>query len=283
MRRTFLEAGVAIILLGLISVLVKAVSANAITIGVFRLAVAVALMLTFRRTRRGLAMLSRRQWLVLVLMGLFFGAHWLLFFLSIKMSTASIAVLALSSYGIHLLWLGRLLGESRPGAADFAAVLVAVFGNLLIIPEFSLENHITLGVLLGLLSGLFFAFLPILHQKHPDLPASVRVFGQFFFALVFFMLFFPLTEWHLAAADWIGLVILAVPCTLVAHTLWVRVTTKLSTLTSSLIYYLIIPVSMFASYFFLCEEMTPGKVVGAALIISANLLGLSSQRRRRVI
>ena len=51
MRPTFLEAGVAIILLGLISVLVKAVSANAITIGVFRLAVAVVLMLTFRRTR----------------------------------------------------------------------------------------------------------------------------------------------------------------------------------------------------------------------------------------
>ncbi len=275
------EATVTVILLGMVSVLIKAISANVFTIGIFRLSIATAGMLAVLRLRGLLVSLSARQILALAGMGLFFGGHWLLFFVSIKVSTASVAALALSSYGIYVLFLGWLFRGAKPFWIDFVAIAAAICGNMLIVPEFSLDNDIALGVILGLLSGFLFACMPIWHQKFYDIPASTRTLGQFGFALLFFMVFFPWTDWSLPAGDWLGLLFLGFFCTLLAHWLWIRVISYVSTPTSSLIYYMMIPVAMILSYIFLDESMQREKLLGAGLIILANLTGLFSQWKRQ--
>ncbi len=280
--RLILETTLVIILFGFISILVKFTAANAFTVGIFRLAVASVLMYGVVRSRRELGALTRRQWGVLSLLGLVFGFHWLTYFLSIKTATASVAVLGLSSFGMVLLFLGWLLGRARPGWVDLAAVATAILGNSLIIPQLSLQNNITRGLLLGILSGAALAWMPILHQKFVEISTTVRTFGQFLFALLFFMLFLPFSRWELAVVDWLVLTTLAMLCTFVAHFLWVRITTQLSTSTTSVLYYLTIPVAMVFSYLFLDEVMTQRKILGAALILTANLVALYSQQRRRV-
>ena len=219
----------------------------------------------------------------LIGMGFFFGVHWLFYFLSIKLSTASIAVIALASYGIHLLILGWIFRNTKPSWFDILALSFAIFGTLAIIPEFSLKNNTTLGVIFGLISAFCFACLPILHQKYREIPTTTRASGQFFFAMVFFLFFLPLSHWDLPAVDWAALIILAVLCTFIAHSLWIKVTSKLSTLTSSLIYYLIIPISMLLSHFFLDEVMTISKLSGGSLILLANVIGIYSQWKRKSI
>ncbi len=279
MRTIWIEAALAVVLLGFVSVLIKAISANAYTIGIFRLAVASVGIYVLLGVRRDLFDLDRRDWLALAGMGFCFGGHWLLFFFSIKLSTASVAALALSSYGVYVLFLAWLIRGVKPGWLDWLALAIAIAGNLLIVPEFSLQNEIVKGLLLGLASGFLFACMPIWHQSFQHIPGRTRTFGQFFFALLFFLIFLPRASWQLTAPDWAGLAVLAVLCTLLAHSLWIRVISGLSTLISSLIYYLMIPVAMMGSYFFLGEDMAAKKLVGAALILSANLTGLLSRRK----
>ncbi len=216
----------------------------------------------------------------LISIGLLFALHWLTYFLSIKKATASIGILGMSTYGIHLIFLGWIIRKNRPGIFDILALIVAIIGMYFIIPEFSLSNDHTLGIILGTVSGFCFALLPILHQQFHFIPERLRIFGQFFFALVIFTFLFPLTNWELNFTDWWSLLYLAVFGTFIAHTLWVRVTTKISTTITSIIFYLLIPMTMVLSYFWIDELMTLPKIAGAILIISGNLLSVYGKLRK---
>jgi len=275
----FLEAGVSVLLFGCVPVVIKYLSANAFTIGIFRLGVASICMLAMLRAKKELFRLKRKELLILTSIGLLFGAHWMTHFISIKVSSASIASIGLSTYGIHLILLTRFVEKNRVTLSDGIAVFLAAAGSILIIPQFSLSNHTTLGVCLGIISGLFCAILPVLHQRYAHIPSSMRAFAQFLFGFVFFLFFFPLSEWSLPPRDWFWLVFLAVIGTFVAHTLWVRVTTTLSTKATSVIFYLFVPIAMLLSFLLLDEPMSGEKVVGAAAVIAGNLFGLSRQWR----
>jgi len=201
-----------------------------------------------------------------------------LFFLSIKVSTPSIAVLSLSSYGVYLLFLGKIFEKHHPRGTDYLAVLCAILGNIILVGKPSLQGGTTIGVLLGLASGLLLAGLPLLHKRFKTVPDSSRALWQFGGGFLFFCLFAPVSDWQLNSMDWIYLILLGVLCTFVAHTLWLRITTRVSTATSSLIYYSMIPFAMLFSFLLTGEQMTVQKLCGAALIMVANLAGLYFQR-----
>jgi len=233
------------------------------------------------KNKSRLRLILAKDWRVLVSLGAFFALHWLTFFTSIKISSASIAAIGLYTYGIHLIFLGWFFRKATVKATDILAIVMAVFGSVLVVPEFTLQNSTTLGLCMSILSGFFYACLPIIHQKNPQVPISVRALGQFLFAFIFFLVFYPLTDWHLSFNDWGGLIFLAVACTFVAHTLWVRVTTVLSTVTISVISYMVVPIALLLSYILLNEPMGIAKLTGAAIIVFANLVGISSQWKRK--
>jgi len=278
--RIAIEATVALFFFGCIAVVVKFVSANAITIGIARLAITVVILLPVLVTTKRLRGLSFSDVRPLAVMGVFFALHWLTFFFSIKVSSASIATIGLSTYGVHLVVLGWFFNRSRITPIDLLVLALAIAGNLLVVPEFSFHNAGAIGLGLGVLSGFFYAFLPILQQKHAHLPALTRALGQFVFALIVFLFFWPLSDWTLSTRDWIGLMFLGIMCTLVSHTLWVRVTTTLSTRTTSVIYYLYVPVSLILSVVVLDERVDAAMIAGAVLIICANLLGVFHHVKR---
>lgn len=275
-----IEAAITLILMAGIPVFIKFTSANPITIGLFRLGIATLLIALFLRPAKGLDQISKRTIFPLVLIGLLFSIHWITYFLSIKKATASIGILGMSTYGIHLIFLGWIVRKNKPSLFDFIALLLAIFGTYLIIPEFSFSNSTTVGIVLGIFSGFCFAALPVLHQQYQFIPERLRIFGQFFFALLVFVFFIPWTNWQLEAVDWWALLYLAIPGTFIAHTLWVRVTTKLSTTTSSLIFYLIIPMTMVISHFWLKEPMPVEKIIGASLIVIGNILSFSVKLKK---
>ncbi|MFP5245063.1 MAG: DMT family transporter, partial [Thermoanaerobaculia bacterium] len=269
-------AVLALLLFGCIPVTVKFVAANAYTIGIFRLAVATLVLGSVLAARRQLRAVPRADVLRLAIIGLLFGGHWLTLFLGIKISTASIGAIGLSTYGVDLLLLGALLRGERPRLSDMIAVLLAAIGAILVIPSFDWGNRTALGMTLASLSALMYASLPLLHQRWSHIPNATRTLGQFGFALLFFLAFAGKTDWRLAPRDWYGLLFLAVGVTLIGHSLWVRVTTHLPPTVTSIIYYGNIPVAVALSVILLREPLTARTVSGALLIIGGSVLGLAS-------
>ena len=272
--RYYIEGLLAAFLFGLTPIFIKQVTANVVTIGIVRLSIAVVFVYLLFVGKEKIKALSIRDWKALSIIGLVFGLHWISYFYSVKIATPSIALLGLTSFGIYVILIDWIFLKKKPTWVDWLSVTIAIGGNLLIVPEFSLQNDVTMGLLIGLFSALFFAFLPLLQQKSAHINSYTRAFGQYFFGLIFFLLFISESEWDLPTNDWYYLGILGVVCTLGAHTLWLRATTMLPGTATSVIYYLAIPIAMITSYFFLEEAMPEKKVIGAILIVGANLIGI---------
>lgn len=279
--RTFAETATAVTLFGFTPVIIRGISANAYTIGVVRLGVASAAVFLFLAVRRRIPNVPMRTWATLALLGACFASHWLLYFFAIKAASASIASIGTATYGIHLIVLGWVTGHHQVRWTDLVALGLAVIGTLLLVPSFSLQNATTAGLGMAVVSAFFYACLPLLHQKNAHLGTTERTFGQYFFALLIFLVFLPSTSWALTTTDWLGLAFLTLISTLVAHTLWVRVTTVLPTVTTSVVYYFYVPVAVVMSYFVLGEDVSARMIAGGALVIGGNVLGLVARSRRR--
>jgi drug/metabolite transporter (DMT)-like permease len=272
------EAFFALLLFGCIPVVVRMISANPYTIGLFRLALATLVLGAIMAVRGQLRRVDGRDLLRLAVIGVLFGAHWLTLFFAVKVSSASIGAIGLSTYGVDLLILGILFAGDRPRVTLIVAVLLAAAGAVLVVPAFDLRNETALGMLLACLSALMYASLPLLHRRWSHIPTGTRTLGQFGFALLFFSLFVTKTEWQLAPRDWAGLLFLAIGVTLIAHTLWVRVTTRLRPSTTSILYYGNIPVAIALGVLLLDEPLTVRTMSGAALIIAGGVIGAASHR-----
>lgn len=267
----------AMVLFSSTPVAVKLVSADPMTIGFIRLGIAVVFGYFVLLKKDTLLKLSKKDWLWLFVLGFSFGIHWLAYFYSIKIGSASIAVVGVSTYGVQIVLISMLLHGRPFYPTDAIAIAIVLLGNFLIIPEFSLDNNMTRGFLIGVVSAFFYAVLPSIHQQNSHMDAGTRSFGQFLFAGVFFALFLPKMNFSMSSFDWLGMLYLGGVVTLVGHTLWIRFTTHVSAVPASLIYYLSVPLAILLSVIVLNEPLTWQIVLGTICILLGNVLGILHQ------
>ncbi|WP_251360075.1 DMT family transporter [Kangiella sp. TOML190] len=268
---------IAVFFMALVPVTIKQIQVDPWLVGFVRLAISVVGLYLIAKLLKQSVWSKKENWPAIMLIGFTFSIHWLSYFYSIQLSTASIAAIGVSTYGAHLLLLGWWFHGQKPTLFELSCVLLAFVGVYFVLPEFDLKNDMTLGLLLGVLSGALYACLPILHQKYRHINHQRRAFGQFFIAMWLFALglpFLPAAEFELSKEAIMGLVILGVLSTLIGHSLWVKISTELNHVVTSIVYYLYVPIAMALSFFLLNEELTANKLIGAGLVICANIAGI---------
>lgn len=278
----YLQIFLSLLIFSFVSATIKWIDANPFTIGIARLAMAslgIFVVVLIKHPWRDFVRVSRENWKGLVSLGLLFFIHWLTYFFSIKWSSASLGILSLSTYGIFMGFLAAVFTSEKFYRKDLLASVFCLFGVYFLVPEFTLANRDTLGVILGLISAVFYAMIPIVHKKCKDVPFLIRIFYQFFIAFLGFLITIPWSRWDLETKDWLGLIYLGVGATLVAHSLWSNVATKLDGKTAGLIYYSYIPLSVFISYWFLAEQLQMQNIIGGLLIICGLIFGLVGQKK----
>lgn len=268
--KPLLLAVISVALMSLVPVIIKAVEANEITIGIVRLVVgALGIAIIARSQKQQLLNKSTIKWLILL--GLVFSGHWFTYFKSLKMSTVSLGAIGVSTFGVYLLLLNRIFFKEALKLSDFIAVFVAFIGVYLVLPDSDFQSDYFVGFLYGLFSGFLYACLPIINRKAVGLTTNQKAFGQFGFGLLFFAPFVSYGNWQLGSQDWLGLIVLGVVSTLIAHTLWIKASTELPTSITATVYYFYVPLAITLGYFVFDEVMTWQKLTGAGLIICANI------------
>jgi drug/metabolite transporter (DMT)-like permease len=283
-RRLILIGVIAVLTMSAVPVLIKSSVSNEITIGLSRLAIAVAAFTPFALWRGQLLRLSARQWRQLLVIGLVFGVHWLTYFASIKLATAAIAALTILTYSVQYLILAYLFNGERVTAPEWLAIGTCFAGCVIVAPEFSLENDVSLGIAIGLFSALLYAALPLLHQRATGISTINRTWGQFAFALLIFLPFWRSSDWSFDHIELYRLLLLGTVSTVIAHGLWVKASTELPALYTSMIYYLYLPGALIGSVIFLDEEITTAKVLGCTLVFgSSAALSLYRYRNSKML
>jgi drug/metabolite transporter (DMT)-like permease len=264
------------IFLTLVPIFIKFTTSNIWTIGIFRLTITCAVFYVF--ARKGFLKNLKRVWLL----GPLFFIHWITYFIAVKESDPSTAVIGLSSYGFILLIYSRFFFSRKIQLDYYIGVAIALVGTYIAIGEFSFENNQFIGLLWGVASALAYGLLPIIHQKNMSVPTKHKAYAQFLGAFVIFLIFGS-SEFSLDTdpANIGALVYLAVGGTIIGHTLWVKITAELPTTLTSSIYYLAIPVSMLFEFMILDIPVTTHKIVGGSMIVAGNVFVLLKSKKNK--
>lgn len=226
----------------------------------------------------------RDTWL-LIGQGVLLAIHWTTFFQAINVSNVAIGLLSFSSFPLVTAALEPLLLHQPPTKIQVLSALLILPGIYLLVPAFSLQDNITVGILWGLLSGATFALLSVanrgLGRTYPSLMISLYQDCTAALVLLPALVFFPLAHYW-QPQDLLILLTLGLACTALAHTLFIASMRRITAQTASLLASLEPVWGILFGVLLLHDIPTPKTLVGGVIIVGATLLpGISSIVQKR--
>ena len=236
---------------------------------------------------------SKKSLLQILLIGLFVGAHWLTFYKSIQLSTASLGILCLSTTTLHVSWLEPLVMKRKFDWTEGILSLVIVFGIFITTTGFSPEEYQAL--VYGLISAVFAALFAVFNTKLSEVDSATTIsFYEMVSATIgvsVFLLFqgkLTVEFLSMTSSDFYWLLFLGIACTSFAFLATIVVMKHLGAFTVSLSINLEPIYTLVLAVFILNENelLSVNFYVGAVLIILtviANALIKGRQRKRTAI
>ena len=280
----YIEAILAAMLMSTVPVVIRGIEADAWVIGMFRLVFSTLIVGTVALRAKKFIQLNRKQWGGLIFIGISFGLHWMGFFWSIKLASAQMGMISVSTYGIWVMILGALFLGHRMTRFHLVGLSMAIAGTVLTggsIDFNALGPYALCGFISGVASAFFYAILPIFHQRMTAVPMSQRTLAQYGWAILIFLPTAPLGDWNFSAGSILGLIYLTIFGTVISHTLWIKATSALPTTVSGILYYFYVPTGCVVSYLTLGEKLTTGQIVGAVLIVVGSIVGIVGPNFRK--
>lgn len=221
----------------------------------------------------------------LMAVGLLLGWHWVLFFLSARLSTVSVSLAAMPTAMLWCSLIEPLVDGSRrwpKGELVIGAIMVGAVW-LIYQVEFTHWLGFTVGLLAALLAALFAVFTKQWVARCPGLTIG---FYQMSGAMLGVLIGLPLLEARALAwptgSDWGWLLLLAWGCTVATYLGYTDVLRRVSVFTVNVIYNLepVYGILMALLFFGEAEQMSAGFYAGAAVIVGI-VLALPWMRRRQ--
>lgn len=122
---------------------------------------------------------SKTELIQLAITGFIVGLHWLTFYMSIQLSTASFGVLCISTATFHVSWLEPMIMKRRFSFVEFGLSLMVIFGIYYVCGDFSTTNMLAL--FYGLLSGFLAALFAVYNAKlvNTMTPLKITLYEMF--------------------------------------------------------------------------------------------------------
>lgn len=218
--------------------------------------------------------------------GLIIGCHWVLFFLSARLSTASVCLAALPTIMIWCSLIEPLMNGTRRWSASELLIGVVMVGAVWLIYKFEFKHWLgfTVGLVSAFLAAVFAVMNKFLTTKHP----SVTICGyQMVGACVACFLMLPFfgsgVSMVPSAADFGWLIVLSQVCTVGAYVGYLDVLRRMSVFTVNIIYNMepVYGIVLAALIFGEKEKMSGGFYLGAGIIVTVVMAMPWVQRRAR--
>ena len=243
---------------------------SAIIMGVFFVAKGISIRLS-----------SKKDYLIVLLMGLILAVHWLAFYHSVQISTVAIALLTFSTCPIFATFLEPFFFQERIKKRDIFVAIVAFLGVAIVVPKMEMGNSMFIGVMEGIFAGSTFALVSILERKYVKSYSGLVI--CFYEQTIVFMVLLPLViiiGIRPIGATQIGtFVLFSVMFTLFSRLLYISGLKGVSAQTASIITCLEPLYGIFLAFLFVHEVPTLRELVGGAVILAA--VGYSSFKAMR--
>lgn len=283
-----------ILLFGFTGILGKMIELDAIAIVFHRVWIAgVSLFLFMLLLKRPFRVQSTGLFFGICFTGLIVGAHWITFFHSVQLSTASFGVLCLSTTTLHVSWLEPLLMKRPFSWVEFGLSMIVVLGIFLVTDEF--EGNQLLALIYGLCSAFLAALFSVLNARFSQTTGSgvITLYEMLMATVAIGILLlttgnFNASLWAFRTEDLIWLLFLGIGCTSFAFLVTVDLVKKLGAFTVSLsinlepVYAIILGILILHENQKLDLKFYLGAVI-IVLVIFVNALLKSYLKRRKAI
>jgi drug/metabolite transporter (DMT)-like permease len=171
--------------------------------------------------------------------GIIVALHWMTFYKSIQLSTASLGILCLSTTTIHVTWLEPLIMKRKFSWIEFSLGLLVIYGIYFVSSDFKADafEALAYGLTSALCAALFSVFNARLAQ---DIPSSTITFYELLIGFIFMSVVLLFTGdlnedlFTMTMSDFLWLVFLGILCTSFAFLATIEVVKRLGAFTVSL-------------------------------------------------
>ncbi len=260
---------------GFTGILGKLIHLDAVVIVWYRVLIAfISLFFYFIFAKKSFRIKSKKNLLSISIVGLFVGAHWLTFYQSIQLSTASLGILCLSTTTLHVSWLEPLIMNKKFNWIEMALSIIVVFGIFIITDDFGEKEYqaLTFGLVSALLAALYAVYNTKLVAVESAASISLYEMLSATIAITIFLAFTGQLNMDILVmetSDLFWLIFLGVACTSFAFLATIIVMDKLGAFTVSLSINLEPIYTLVLAIFILNENdlLSPRFYIGATLII----------------
>jgi drug/metabolite transporter (DMT)-like permease len=224
--------------------------------------------------------------------GIIVALHWITFYSAIKLSTASLGILCLSTATLHVTWIEPIVFKKKFSWVEFLFGALVIFGIYFVSSDFDETQYLALA--LGLISALCAGFFSVFNAKlAEEVPSSAITLHEMGIGLVFLsgMLLYngklDSNLFKMTGSDFAWLLFLGVCCTSFAFIATIEVMKKLGAFTVSLsinlepVYTILLAIPILRE-----DELLNGNFyAGSAMIIIvvvANAIYKSKMREREL-
>lgn len=210
--------------------------------------------------------------------GLLVTMHWVTFYISIQLSTASLGILCLSTATLHVTWLQPLVMKTKFSWLEFSFGIIVIYGIYVVSENFSPQDYLALCY--GLVSALCAAAFNVLNGKLGQyVPSSAITLHEMGFGLALLTIILAYNGnlnaelFVMTWSDFLWLLFLGILCTSVAFLLTIDIIKKLGSFTVSLSINLEPIYTMILAIFILNEHelLSTRFYVGSSVIIAVVL------------
>lgn len=236
-KQTTIAVNIAVLLFGMAGIFTKWISLPAIGITFGRVVFSsLALFLFSLIKKQSLKIQGTKDLIRLILAGIILALHWWLFLESIKQSTVAIGTITFTTFPLFVTFLEPIFFHEKLKARNVITAMLVLVGVLITVPQFSLENHMSRGILIGMIATFLYAVLTLMNRSFTERYSSITTafYEQAVAAVVLLPTIFFLPKMP-TIRDITLLICLGVFTTAIAHTLFIHCLNVLSAQTAGII------------------------------------------------
>ncbi|MDZ4402945.1 DMT family transporter [Prosthecobacter sp.] len=276
--RDYLQLHLVVLAWGLTAILGKLIFLTPVDVVLWRTALAAAGFFVLARILRKRTRLSGRSMLGMLGVGVILGLHWILFFWSARLATASVCLVAMPTAMLWCSLIEPLIDGSRRWRPSELIVGAVMVGAVWLIYEF--EFRYWLGFSVAIAAAVLAAFFATLSKQQVAKDTHWSVIGvyQMTGACLASLVARPFLETGFFpalpdASSAIWLLVLALVCTVAAYAGFMDVLRRVSVFTVNVVYNMepVYGIILAALVFGKAEFMSGGFYLGAGIIIAVVL------------
>lgn len=265
---------------GFTGILGKVIQLDAVVIVWHRVLIAmVALGIALLILKKPIKLSSRKELLNLSGVGVIVALHWVTFYQSIQLSTASLGILCLSTTTLHVAWLEPLVMKRPFSWVEFALGLLVICGIYFVSRDFDASDMKALayGLCSALFAALFSVFNGKLVQQTPAHQITLIEMVSAFVVISVYLLYIGRLDTSLftmRVADFLWLLFLGILCTSFAFLATIEVVKRLGAFTVSLsinlepVYTIVLAIFILGEH----ELLNPSFYIGSIVIVLVIIL-----------